>query len=56
MHMLWPLLGGYKRNYFWTSNVLSDYAAATGFRADDPDTDQGTDMRTAAEYKICITF
>jgi len=50
MHMLWPVLGGYKRNYFWTNNVLSDYAAATGFRADDPNTDQGTDMRSAAEY------
>lgn len=50
MHMFWPLIGGYKRNYFWTNNVLSDYAAATGFRASDPDTDQGTDMKTAAEY------
>lgn len=50
MHMLWPLLGGYPRNYFWTNNVLSDYAAATGFRADDPNSDQGTDMKLAAEY------
>lgn len=50
MHMFWPLLGGYPRNYFWTNNVLSDYAAATGFRADDPETDQGTDMKAAAEY------
>jgi hypothetical protein len=50
MHMLWPILGGYKRNYFWTSNVLSDYAAATGFHADDPGSDQGTDMKLAAEY------
>jgi len=50
MHMLWPVLGGYGRNYLWTRNVLSDYAAATGFRADDPSTDQGTDMRSAAEY------
>lgn len=50
MHMLWPLLGGYKRNYFWTNNVLSDYSACTGFKADDPNSDQGTDMKTAAEY------
>src|SRR6266699_732309 len=50
MHMLWPLLGGYARNHFWTNNVLSDYASATGFMADDPNTDQGTDMRMAAEY------
>jgi hypothetical protein len=50
MHMMWPVLGGYTRNYFWTRNVLSDYAAATGFKADDPSTDNGTDMREAAEY------
>jgi len=50
MHMLWPLLGGYPSDTFWTNNVLSDYAAATGFRADDPNTDQGTDMKSAAEY------
>ena len=50
MHMLIPLLGGHLRDYFWTNNVLSDYAACTGFRADQPNTDQGTDMKVAAEY------
>jgi hypothetical protein len=31
--------------------VLSDYSALTGFDADDPSTDQGTDMQQAAAYR-----
>jgi hypothetical protein len=36
---------------FSDANVLSDYAAATGFDPDDPSTDQGTDMQDAAAYR-----
>ena len=36
---------------FGDANVLSDYAAVTGFQANDPATDQGTDMQAAAEYR-----
>lgn len=32
-------------------NVLSDYAAATGFNPADPNTDRGTDMREGAAYR-----
>jgi hypothetical protein len=31
--------------------VLRDYAAVTGFRRNDPDTDQGTDVQMAASYR-----
>ena len=48
--MLWSLMGGYPRTRFTTFDVLSDYHSATGFIASDPDTDQGTDMKSAAEY------
>ena len=50
MHMLWSLMGGYTRDRFTTFDVLSDYAAQTGFNASDPNSDQGTDMKAAAEY------
>ncbi len=36
---------------FTDANVLSDYAAVTGFRPEDPATDQGTDMQAAARYR-----
>lgn len=36
---------------FTDTNVLSDYAAATGFNANDPSTDQGTDLQEAASYR-----
>src|SRR6266705_2363511 len=50
MHMLWSLMGGNPRDRFTTFDVLSDYAAQTGFNASDPNSDQGTDMKAAAEY------
>src|SRR5882724_7905204 len=50
MHMLWSLMGGHPRDRFTTADVLSDYAAVTGFNASDPNSDQGTDMKVAAEY------
>ncbi len=36
---------------FTDANVLSDYAAVTGFNPDDSSTDQGTDMQVAASYR-----
>lgn len=36
---------------FTDADVLSDYAAVTGFKPDDPTTDQGTDMQDAAAYR-----
>lgn len=50
MHMLWSKLGGHVLDNFTTFGVLGDYAAVTGFSASDPNSDQGTDMKTAAEY------
>lgn len=37
---------------FTTNDVLSDYAAVTGFDRHDPNTDQGTDMKQAASYRL----
>jgi hypothetical protein len=34
-----------------TANALSTYSAMTGYDPDDPSTDQGTDMDTAAKYR-----
>ena len=50
LHMLWSKMGQHKLDLFTTFNVLSDYAAVTGFNASDPESDQGTDMKAAAEY------
>ena len=36
---------------FTDADVLGDYAAATGFDPDAPQTDQGTDMQAAADYR-----
>lgn len=36
---------------FDDSSVLSDYSAITGFSPGDPNTDQGTDMQAAADYR-----
>jgi hypothetical protein len=36
---------------FTDDNVLSDYAAVTGFMPDNPASDQGTDMQVAANYR-----
>jgi hypothetical protein len=45
----WSLLGGRPRVRITTKDVLSDYAAATGYDGTDT-TDQGTDMQDGAEY------
>jgi hypothetical protein len=36
---------------FTDADVLGDYAAATGFDPQKPQTDQGTDMQAAADYR-----
>jgi hypothetical protein len=50
-HILWTRTWGRKRSRFLTQNVLSDYAAVTGFNPKDENTDQGTDMKDAASYR-----
>ena len=50
-HMLWTMVGGQPRSRFTTADVLSDYAAVTGFDPAKPETDQGTDMQVAAAYR-----
>lgn len=49
-HMTWTHMGG-KTALFSDANVLADYAAVTGFKPDDPDSDAGTDMGQAMEYR-----
>lgn len=49
--MVWSLEGGRPRARFLTKNTLADYAAVTGFNPLKPDSDQGTDMVEAAEYR-----
>ena len=48
---LWEREGGIGTPMFTSKTVLSDYAAVTGFRLDDPNTDQGTSMPDAASYR-----
>jgi len=48
--MLWNAMAG-RTVTFTEEGVLSDYSACTGFRADDPDSDQGTDLREAMKYR-----
>lgn len=48
--MVWTRAGG-KQATFTTDSVLSDYSACTGFKKDDPNSDQGTDMQAAASYR-----
>jgi hypothetical protein len=50
-HMVWSLEGGKPRARFTIHDVLSDYAAVTGFDPAKPATDQGTDMEEAASYR-----
>lgn len=50
-HMLWSVTGGAQRTRFLTKNVLSDYAAVTGFDPLKPSTDEGTDVQVAASYR-----
>lgn len=51
--MVWGRMGNTSNvgPRFTEANVLSDYAAVTGFDPKKPDTDQGTDMQEAASYR-----
>lgn len=49
-HLLWATLGGHKVS-FLPENVLSDYAAVTGFDPATGDNDNGTMMRDAMNYR-----
>lgn len=42
---------GSKEAFFTTANALADYSAITGYNPDDPNTDRGTDVRTAMKYR-----
>ncbi len=48
--MIWGRKG-YTPPDFTDSDVLDDYGAVTGFKPDDPSTDNGTDMTAAAKYR-----
>lgn len=48
--MLFNAMAG-KTVQFSEDSVLSDYSAVTGFNRNDPNSDQGTDMREAADYR-----
>lgn len=48
--MLWNKEAG-KDIKFSEESVLSDYSAITGFNLKDPNSDQGTDMRAALNYR-----
>jgi len=49
--MLWRAWGGAPIPAFTDDTVLADYADATGYRPDRPDTDQGADLQEAASYR-----
>lgn len=49
--MLWTAEGDPATALFDDDSVLSDYSAVTGYKASDPNTDQGTDMHDAMKYR-----
>lgn len=50
-HMLWTGAAHAVVPKFTPDAVLSDYTAITGFNPKDPESDQGTDMQVAADYR-----
>jgi hypothetical protein len=50
--MLWSVAGGRPRAHFTIYDVNSAYTAVTGFDPHRPATDQGTDMKDAADYRV----
>ncbi|SPF51234.1 hypothetical protein SBF1_50118 [Candidatus Desulfosporosinus infrequens] len=46
---LWTAEGS-KQAQFTDANAIADYSAITGYNPNDPNSDQGTDIRTALEY------
>lgn len=53
-HMQTTRIGDAFDAKFTTENVLSAYGDATDFDRNDPDSDQGTDMHLAAEYRRTV--
>lgn len=56
-HMVWTHTGRGRdgaADIFRDENVLADYAAVAGFDPSRPETDQGTDMAQAAEYRRTV--
>lgn len=51
--MMWLAEAGNPKatTLFTEKTALAAYSAVTGFKASDPDTDQGTDMEAAAKYR-----
>jgi len=48
--MLWTAEAG-NMAVFTPANAISDYSAVTGYDPGDPDTDQGTEVRLALQYR-----
>ena len=48
--MLWTEEGSAEAS-FTTADAISDYSAITGYNPNDPNSDQGTDVRTALQYR-----
>lgn len=48
--MLWNAAAG-RQVHFTTQNALDAYSAITGFNPDDPNTDQGSNMRDVLKYR-----
>ena len=48
--ILWTTETGHPAT-FTDASVLSDYSAVTGYNPDDPNSDQGTDVRTYLKYR-----
>jgi hypothetical protein len=49
--MLWTAEGTGAPVAFTTANALADYSAITGYNPNDPNSNQGTDIRTALQYQ-----
>jgi hypothetical protein len=49
--MMWSKIGEAPDASFNDACIAKDYGAVTGFKVNDPNTDQGTDMSAAASYR-----
>jgi hypothetical protein len=50
-HMLWSSMSGRTTPIFTDGTALADYGAVTGFTPSDPNSDQGTNMRDALNFR-----
>lgn len=53
-HMLWNSMSGRTMPIFTEGTAFSDYSAVTGFNPADPNTDNGTNMREALNYRRTV--